>query len=275
MLAIALASILLLGPVTPSPIVLAPAAPSPDIVYTFRSRASGDGSHDDSLSGTVRLHGDAERIDFNGKSSDSDPGAYILVLDGGTRMISVHPSRHKAEEISATTFERIVGTSLRAVRPLVRFTVRDITITPERLGAGGTILGYATEHARLSEHFTVHITAMGFDGGDETVSVVNDYWVSPGLDLGRNPVLALVERAATATAQSDASFVRQEDAARAALLRGTPLRSISTVTTIDDKGKRKTVVRTTEVTALRREAQPASLFEVPSGYAVSGGAAGE
>lgn len=269
MLAIALASavtsLILSGPVVPpSPVIVAP-----DLVYTFRTSESGDSKHrDDAMSGTVRLRGDDVRIDVDRKSNDNDPGSYILVLDGGTRMLSVHPSRHEVDEIDAATFERIIGVSLRAVRPLVRFRVHDLTVTPERIGAGGTMLGYATEHVRLTEHYAVHITAMGFDGGDETVSVVNDYWVSPGLDLGRNPLLGLLDRAETATAQTDASFARQEDAARASLLRGTPLRTVSTVTTTDHGGTSKQTVRTTEITSLRREAQPASLFEVPSGYRV-------
>ena len=266
--ALALASLALSGPVTPPVHAPSPAVTS-DLVYTFRTSESGDGNHgrrDDDMSGTVRLHGDDVRIDVDRKQNDNDPGAYILVLDGGTRMLSVHPSKHKADEIDAAKFERIVGISLRFVRPLVRFRVRDVSITPQRLGAGGTMLGYATEHVRLTEHYTVHITAMGFDGGDETVSVVNDYWVSPGVDLGRNPLLALLDRAGTAMAQSDADFVHQEDAARASLLRGTPLRAVSTVTTTDHDGTPKETVRTTEITSLRREAQPASLFEVPSGY---------
>jgi hypothetical protein len=121
---------------------------------------------------------------------------------------------------------------------------------------------------RLTEHFTVHITAMGFDGGDEATTVVNDYWVSPGLDLGRNPLLALLDRAETATAQSDASFARQEDAARASLLRGSPLRTVSRVTTSGRDGTSKETVRTTEITSMRRETQAASLFDVPSGYRV-------
>lgn len=264
MLAIALASLVLSGPVTPPSVTVAP-----DLVYTFRTVESGDAKHGDDMTGTVRMHGDAVRIDIDRKSNDHDPGEYMLVLDGGTRLLSVHPSRRKVEEIDASNFERIIGTSLRMVRPIVRFSVRDVDITPARLGAGGTMLGYATEHVRLTEHYTVRITAMGFDGGNETVSVVNDFWVSPGLDLGRNPLLGLLDRAETATAQTDASFVQQEESARASLLRGAPLRTVSTVTTTEDKGDVKSVVRTTEITSLRREAQPESLFEVPSGYQVS------
>lgn len=263
-LASAVASLVLSGPVIPP----SPAIVAPDLVYTFRTSESGDGKHGDDMSGTVRLHGDDVRIDVDRKSNDNDPGSYILVLDGGTRMLSVHPSRHEVDDMDAATFERIVGVSLRAVRPIVRFHVHDVAISSEKLGAGGTMLGYATEHVRLTEHYAVHITAMGFDGGDETVSVVNDYWVSPGLDLGRNPLLGLLDRAGAAMAQSDASFARQEDAARASLLHGTPLRTVSTVTTVERNGTSRETVRTTEITSLRREAQPASLFEVPSGYRV-------
>lgn len=274
MIAIALTSLALLasGQASPQASSVTRAASS-DLVYTFRTSETGGHSHDDEMTGTVRVHGGDVRIDVDHSREDDDPGAYILVLDDGARMLSVHPSRREAEEMSAAGFERIVGISLRAVRPLVRFRVSDAAIATERLGAGGTMLGVATDHVRLTEHYTVHITAMGFDGGDETVAVQTDYWVAPALQLGRNPLLALLERAGTAMAQSDASFVQREDAARASLLRGSPLRTVSRVTTTERDGDRKESVRTTEVTSLRREAQPASLFEVPSGYRVKSASA--
>lgn len=271
MIAIVLTSLALLASGSPTPRPIASLATQPassDLVYTFRTSETGDHSRDDEMTGTVRVHGGDVRIDVDHNRENDDPGAYILVLDNGARMLSVHPSRHEVEEMSAAGFERIVGTSLRAVRPLVRFRVSDPAITTEQLGAGGTMLGVATDHVRLTEHYTVHITAMGFDGGDETVAVQTDYWVAPALQLGRNPLLALLERAGTAMAQSDASFVQREDAARASLLRGSPVRTVSRVTTTERDGDTKETVRTTEVTSLRREAQPASLFEVPSGYRV-------
>lgn len=269
MLAAALTSLALLAAKPPVTYVLQPVPPAPsDLVYTFRTSETGGRHDDDPMTGTVRVHDGDVRIDVDRKRSDDDPDSYILVLDNGTRMLSVHPRRHEVEEMSAAGFERIVGTSLRAVRPIVRFHISDPAIAPERLGAGGTMLGYATEHVRLTEHYTMHITAMGFDGGDETVAVQTDYWVAPGVQLGRNPLLALVERAGTAMAQSDAGFVQREDAARASLLRGSPLRTVSRVTTTEHDGDVKETVRTTEVTSLTREAQAASLFEVPSGYRV-------
>lgn len=276
MFAIALVSLALLTgtpPVTPHVSRVSHVQPAPsDLVYTFRTSETG-GKHDDEpMTGTVRIHDGNVRIDVDHKRNDDDPDSYMLVLDNGIRMLSVHPRRHEADEIDAGTFERIVGISLRAVRPIVRFHITDAAIAPEQLGAGGAMLGYATEHVRLTEHYTMHITAMGFDGGDETMSVVTDYWVAPGLQLGRNPLLALLERAGTAMAQSDASFVQREDAARAALLRGSPLRTVSRVTTTEHDGDVKETVRTTDVTSLKREAQPAELFGVPSDYTVKSAA---
>jgi hypothetical protein len=256
-LASALTSLAFLTAKPPITYVLQEAQPTPsDLVYTFRTSETGDRRHDSDMTGTVRVHGGDVRIDVDHGRDDNDPGSYLLVLDNGTRMLSVHPSRHEAEEMSAAGFERIVGTSLRAVGPIVHFNVGNVAIATERLGAGGAMLGYVTQHVRLTEHYTVHITAMGFDGGEETMAVQTDYWVVPGLQLGRNPLLGLLERASAAMAQSDASFVRQEDAARAALMQGSALRTV------------------TEVTSLRREAQPASLFEVPAGYKVKSASEG-
>lgn len=240
---------------------------TPQLTYTFRASDSDgrSGKGDKPSTGTVHVRGDLVRIDVNSDKGD-DPGSYILVLDRGTRMVVVHPAKHEADEMNADTFERIIGRSLHAVRAMVRFTVQNLKVSTERVGTGGTMLGHGTEHLRLNEQFDVAIRAMGFNGGTERTTVTTDYWVSPGLDLGSNPLLALLERATTAMAQSDPSFVQREDAARQQLLQGTPLRTVVQVTTTDDDGKVERSGWTSEVTSIRQESQPASLFEIPSGY---------
>jgi hypothetical protein len=139
------------------------------------------------------------------------------------------------------------------------------------VGTGQKLLGYATEQIRMTERFDIHIIAMGFDGGTEHHTVVTDYWVSPGLDLGRNPLIALLEHTGTAMAQTDPSFVEKETAVRAQALGGTPLRTEVRETTVDDKGIEHTKTHSIDITSVRQGAQPAALFEVPAGYEVKSG----
>ncbi len=234
-----------------------------DYMYTFTtSEQSGSPTN-----GTVRVHGDRTRIDMTGKNSNS----YILLIDGGTKMLSVHPDRREVEQINSPNFEQIIGTSLRAVSPIVKFRVLNSKISSQRVGTGVKLLGYSTEQIRLTERFDVHIVAMGFDGGTEHHTIVTDYWVSPGLDLGSNPLLTLLEHTGTAMAQTDRDFVQTERSVRAQALAGTPLRTIVNETTVDDKGSSHTTTHSIDITSVRQGAQPAELFEVPSGYRMKSG----
>jgi hypothetical protein len=235
-----------------------PPAPAGDYMYTFTTRdESGSESN-----GTVRVHGDRTRIDMD----KNDSRNYIILADGGKRMLSVHPDRKEVDQISSPSFERIIGTSLKAVSPIVKFKVQNAKISFGRVATGQKLLGYGTEQIRITEQFDVHIVAMGFDGGTEHHTVVTDYWVSPGLDLGDNPIMALLEHAATAEAQTDADFVDKETAVRSQALGGTPLRTEMKESTVDDKGIRHTNTRSMAITSVKIGPQPAALFDVPSGY---------
>ena len=241
-----------------APRCVEPAALSGDYMYTF-STTEESGS---TAKGTVRVHGDRTRIDMEKDGSNN----YILLTDNGTRMMSVHPDRKEVEQISSPSFERIIGTSLRMVSPIVKFRVLNSKISSGRVGTGQKLLGYATEQIRMTERFDVHIIAMGFDGGTEHHTVVTDYWVSPGLDLGNNPLLMLLEHTGTVMAQTDPDFVQKEASVRAQALGGTPLRTIVKETSVDDKGIEHSKTHSIDITSVRQGAQPAALFEVPPGY---------
>ncbi len=259
----ALLSVALSAGTTTAPRCAEPAAPTGDYMYTF-STTEETGSP---TVGTVRVHGDRTRIDME-KNDSKD---YIFLTDNGTRMLSVHPDRKEVSQISSPSFERIIGTSLRMVSPIVKFKVLNSKIYSERVATGQKLLGYATEQIRMTERFDVHIVAMGFDGGTEHHTVVTDYWVSPGLDLGSNPLLTLLEHAGTAMAQTDADFVQKEASVRAQALAGTPLRTIVKETSIDDKGIEHSKTHSIDITSVHQGAQPAALFEVPSGYRIKSG----
>jgi len=234
-----------------------------DYMYTFSTSEESKSPS----TGTVRVHGDRTRIDMGNRHSRD----YILLTNNGTRMLSVHPDRKEVNEISSPSFERIIGTSLRAVSPVVKFNVLNSKISFERVGTGQKLLGYATEQIRITERFDVHIIAMGFDGGTERHTVVTDYWVSPGLDLGSNPLLALLEHATTAMAQTDGDFVAKEAAIRAQALQGTPLRTVVRETSADRKGVQHSKTLSIEITSVSKGAQPAELFEIPAGYKTKAG----
>jgi hypothetical protein len=244
-----------------------PVAPASDYMYTFSTSEESESKS----TGTVRAHGDRIRIDMDKKDSKQGSRDYLILTNNGTRLLSVHPDKQEVSQISSSDFERIIGTSLRAVSPMVKFHVLNSKISTDRVATGQKLLGYATEQVRMTERFDIHIVAMGFDGGTEHHTVITDYWVSPGLDLGSNPLITLFEHIGTAMAQTDRDFVQNELDARSQAVGGTPLRTVIKESSTDDKGIQHTKTRSIEITSVKIGPQQASLFEVPAGYKTTKG----
>ena len=228
--------------------------------YRYDIRMSADAG--DRVTGHVRDAGDRARIDFDGH--DEAAGSYLLLLDGGHRVLAVHPREREYSVVDDTTLERIVGIALHAVSGtgLVRFRLNDVAIVPQRLADGDTVAGRSTRHYRLTQEYTVAVRALGLGGDDIHQTVVTDYWVDPSLRLLRNPLLELLATLETALAQQDTAFVRVSAAARRALFSGVPLRVVVRHSSGDDAGG----IRTLAVDGLARETFDAAAFQVPAGY---------
>jgi hypothetical protein len=228
--------------------------------YRYEIRMSTESG--DRLTAHVRDVGDRARIDFD-RPGDAG-GSYLLLLEGGHRVLAVHPREREYSVVDDTTLERIVGTALHAVSAtgLVRFRLDNVAIVPERLEAGDTVAGRATRRYRLTQEYTVGVRALGLGGDDIHQTVVTDYWVDPSLRLLRNPLLELLATLETALAQQDTAFVRMSATARRALFTGVPLKVVVKHASGDgDAG-----VRTLAVADLQRDAFGTATFQVPAGY---------
>src|ERR1051326_6245200 len=107
---------------------------------------------------------------------------------------------------------------------LVRFHLVDLDIRPRDMGSGGVVAGRQTRHYRLTQDFTVSVSALGHEGDDVHQVVVTDYWVDPTLRLVRNPVFDLVSSAESALAQQSLDFQRRTATARSSMFTAVPLR---------------------------------------------------
>jgi hypothetical protein len=100
--------------------------------YSYDFRARGD--HDmDGITGTVRVRGGRERTYTTFNSDD---------------------------------FAHIASLGIRAAGKAVTMKLRDSNFETERLGAGEKIAGRATQHVRVTEHWTMDVGAMGFTTSD-------------------------------------------------------------------------------------------------------------
>ncbi|HET7456828.1 MAG TPA: hypothetical protein VFJ74_04170 [Gemmatimonadaceae bacterium] len=251
------ASLSLAAPSRASAQQQSPSSSMREYEYTFRVSSS---RNDDSPTiGTMRVSGDRGRIDIEGNKE----GQFLLVTDGGRTLTVVHPDKREYEVTNAAEFERIVGTALRAVGPVVSISLESAHVAADHLGDGGAVAGRPTVRARLAQDFVVRVRAFGFGGDADHQIVTTEYWFSPGLTLMRNPLLGLMEDAEAALAQGDTAYVRVVADERNRLLGGaTPLRRV--VTSRGDKGKSST--QTLEITSLRATHPDPRIFEIPAGY---------
>jgi hypothetical protein len=190
----------------------------------------------------------------------------MLVRDG--RLVVVHPDDREYSIMDDSTFEHIAGVGLQAASDMgvVRFRVRDARIVPEQLGPGDSIVGLPTRHVRLTEEFTVEVRAFGIRGDAQRMRVVTDYWVTRDQVLVHNPLIAMLSRLGTVLGQADPAFVKQETAARRALVTGTPLKIVTTVwSSDDDEGHDRSDVVTIEISDLTRTSVDPAIFRIPEG----------
>lgn len=231
--------------------------------YSYEFRLDPGGKKDSEvIHGTVRVSGSRARVDTDERDGDDD---YLLVADGGRTVYVVHADRKTYEQHDADEFARVVGTALRAVGPVLKFSVRDVRLDTARLGAGVTIAGRRTERVQVRQHWRTSIRVMGFTKDDMTGSAVSEYWADPSLPLMRNPLLDIISTSLLALAASDEDFLEQGDAARAKLFRGSPLKADIRMRVGGDDGDDDTHLRY-EVTRFTPGAVNAAELEVPKGY---------
>jgi len=217
---------------------------------------------DDSTTGVVREDGRRARIDFHRKDASHD---YVLVLDGGRRVVSIHPREGEYAMTDDSTFARVAGIGLRAVSAtgVVRFRVRDMHVSSRRLGAGDPVAGFKTERFRLIQEFTVAVSPFGLPGETVHQVIVTDYWVSRSVRLVPNPIIDLVSTITSILGQTDPEFTQRSNARRRELFTGTPLRIVVTAHTLEEPNKVTT--QRIEIAALERDSFDRSIWDIPAG----------
>ncbi len=228
--------------------------------YRYRFEMTEEGGK--RVTGRTEVAGSRARIDLD---RDDSSGDYLLLSNDGHTVTIVHTARREYSVVDDTTFQRIVGTALRAV-PFLSIRVGDAQVDTERLGAGEPLLGHPTERYRLTQDFTVSVGAMGVHGTTVHQRVVTEYWVASDLALPHNPLIAFVSQLETALAQTDRRFAHRTEEALRPLVRSTALRVVVHAESRDEDGKVERKTRTLALTALERSTVDAARLAVPAGY---------
>jgi hypothetical protein len=214
----------------------------------------------------VTVLGDRSRIQPIRDRDDADDGEsdYMIIRDG--KLYSIEPDKREYSVNKPEDFENVVGTALRAVSPMVKMHIDDTDISGQELTDADRMFGFRTRHFRLTQKFTLSVSAFGLGTGDEATphEVVTDYWFAPDAKLPRNPLVELIASAPSAPAHQSRSFTRESAKVRESLFKGMPMRIVVRAreggdSSLEEKGR-------VAITQLERITVDPKQFEVPSGY---------
>jgi hypothetical protein len=203
------------------------------------------------------VDGDKARFDF---TSSGNPmmgaGTYLLTKDAGKTVTLVNPKEktYAAWDMSAMLGMAGAVAKMQAVNPKVE------KLLEER---GEKLLGYATTHYRFRTSYTMTMTVMGFSSSSE-VAREQDIWSAPALKDA-----AFGFRGLQGGMRAGDEGLEKLIEGEMKKVQGFPLKTISTQTTKDPRGKTTTSKVAMEVTSLKEASPAKDQFEVPSGYTES------
>ena len=225
---------------------------------------SGDKGHPSRA--VVTVLGDRSRIQPIRERDDTDDGDsnYMIIRDG--KLYSVDSDKREYNVNKPEDFENVVGTALRAVSPMVKMHIDDTEISAAELDDADRVLGFSTRHFRLTQKFTLSVSAFGLSAADDASSheVVTDYWFAHDARLPRNPLVELIAAAPAAPAQQSRSFTRESAKVRESLFKGMPMRIV--VRSREGEDSQLEEKARIEITQMERIAVDPRQFEVPAGY---------
>lgn len=207
------------------------------------------------------IDGAKAKIEFaEQKGTMFKPGSYLLTSDAGRTLYLIDPkekaySRWDVEAMLASTFALVEG-----MGPLLNIDFANASSKKLSEEDGGTVLGYPTRHYQWQSAYDMKMTVIGMKRNYHIESV-QDFWSTTALDAQGFKVWLRPDRTRTGDPELDSMLTGE-----ISKVQGFPLKSVIHSTLTTGKGKEQKSVMTMEVTTLREESVPASMFEMPQGY---------
>jgi hypothetical protein len=207
------------------------------------------------------VEGDRARVEFRDSNNPMvGKGNYLITTDGGKTLFMVDPKEKTYMAWDLGAMAGALGSMMQAAGGMVNIEFRDHKLERLSQEAGPRMLGHPTTHYRFRTAYTTEVKV--FRMGQETrTETLQEVWATTALtDAGFGAWLRN-EPPRTGIAGLD-EMLRNE----MGTTEGFPLKMVSTSTNTDKKGKQSTSTTTMEVTVLREEPVPASMFAIPEGY---------
>lgn len=218
---------------------------------------SGDAGHRASLSTRQQVTARRMRMEFveiSGFWPVSLEGTYILIDAVDSTMTMVLPSQHFATVTGLRNSDRVKASVVVSEAHLTRSDLED-------LGDGGSLLGHATRHYRLTTEGTLAMLVSG-EKCTRPLNAVTEMWIAPDVDLGPTQDAA----AEGLAGGGGAPPTSRSGVSPATMPKGTALRSVSKHTAPNATGKIVTATTTTDVVELASLNLDPSVFAVPADF---------
>ncbi len=245
------------APVTPRPL-------TSGIVYTFRMSSTLPNAKP--TAGKGQVAGGQARIDFEpggqgGLQMLGGTSGYIVIKTDGSMTI-VDPEKKQYFTLGSDA----MGGMMTAASAMIKMEIKDLKTDMEKVGPGGTLLGYPTTKWHMTQSYSMKMSVLG--RGSETASKTSsEIYVASGLADLKNPFMDMSKSMGRmlGNANAFAELSRQSQEAYKKVS-GVPLKTVMDITSTDDKGKANTSNMTFEITSISKSDIPSSVFEMPAGY---------
>lgn len=220
--------------------------------------------------GTVRIAGDKARIDFAEVKGPSTPmmskDGYMLVHDGGNTLFMVDSKEKQYMKIDAKALGSMFSSLSSMSGGLMKIEVKDASMAVKKLGAGESIVGYATEQWQIGQAYTMTVKTFGFGSTSRTESNTT-LWMAPQLKSSElmNPMIDMGRNMA-AMFEGNAEWEKALNGPSKELPQVAVLKMRSTSKTTADKGKPQFSISDMEVTKWSKGDVAAADLELPKGY---------
>ena len=265
-----------LGALAVSGALLAAAPLASGYSYTFRMSTrttdhKGKVKQETPMIAKVQVAGPRARLDIQESKGAgegmSKPGGF-MVADRAAKTLSIADPEDRTFTTMPTKVwtDMMIGMTAMAGQ-MLQVKISDATFKTEDLGSGGVVNGLPTRHYRVTHDYKMDLK-IAWSKQNTTNHTVAEYWVNDEIKNHANPMFEIMGAVASGFLAQDTAFSREVKKAMDRMIDGVPVRSITTTTSVNQKGEKTETVSTIEMADFARGDIPASVFAAPAGYAV-------
>jgi len=187
-------------------------------------------------------------------------GTYLITTDGGETLYLVNPKDKTYSEFDLEAMFAMVGNVMNSMGSMMQLEFSDFKNEKLLEQAGEPILGRSTTHYRYDTGYTMNMSIMGMNRQNRT-EMIQDMWCTDDLAAKGFYVWLRPDKFRTGNEEFD-KLIKNE----MGKVKGFPLKTTTATKMTGKKGKEMTMVSTMEVTALREEAVPSSIYVIPEDF---------